>query len=194
MPEPWNQIQLDTVRSSRCFEIAKLTWVRRSYENTHASNFSQHGHTSNPRLITLGQGITFVPSRRAATATFSASSQCTATRSTSQQFRSEIMKIRVVALIAGLAAAGFTALRSKNKTRISRISTTTLDLNTASTENLTALGLDAEAVDRIVDNRPYRRKLELLERFILAKPDYDLIRQRISTDRSHANDGVRVAS
>lgn len=108
------------------------------------------------------------------------------------------MKVRVVALIAGLAAAGFSALRSKNKlrsrTRISRASTTTLDLNTASTDNLTGLGLDADAVNRIVENRPYRRKLELLERFILAKPDYDLIRQRISTDRSHANDSVRVAS
>jgi hypothetical protein len=105
------------------------------------------------------------------------------------------MKIGVVALIAGLAAAGYTALRSsKNRTRISRSSTPTLDLNTASAENLTALGLDAEAVDRIVENRPYRRKLELLERFILAKPDYDLVRQRISTDRSHANDAVRVAS
>ena len=104
------------------------------------------------------------------------------------------MKLRSVALIVGLAAAGFTALRSRNRTRISRSTTTTIDLNTATTENLTALGLDAEAVDRIVENRPYRRKLELLERFILAKPDYDLIRQRISTDRSHANDGVRVAS
>jgi hypothetical protein len=104
------------------------------------------------------------------------------------------MRVRVVALIAGLAAAGFTALRSKNRTRISRTSPTTIDLNTASTENLTGLGLDQDAVDRIVENRPYRRKLELLERFILAKPDYDLIRQRISTDRSHANDSVRVAS
>jgi len=103
------------------------------------------------------------------------------------------MKIRVVALLAGLTA-GISALSSYKKSKLSRASTTTLDLNTASTENLTALGLDAEAVDRIVDNRPYRRKLELLERFILAKADYDLIRQRISTDRSHANDGVRVAS
>jgi hypothetical protein len=112
-----------------------------------------------------------------------------------QQYWSEIMKVRVVALIAGMvAAAGFSALRSKHKTKISRTSTTTLDLNTASMDSLSALGLNSEAADRIVENRPYRRKLELLERFVLDKADYDLIKQRISTDRSHANDAVRVAS
>jgi hypothetical protein len=144
----------------------------------------------------LSHGITFVPSHPTQpTATVHASSQCIAKgKSIFNQNWSEIMRVRVVALIAGLAAAGYTALRSKNRTRISRTSSTTIDLNTASTENLTGLGLDQEAVDRIVENRPYRRKLELLERFILAKPDYDLIRQRISTDRSHANDSVRVAS
>ena len=53
------------------------------------------------------------------------------------------------------------------------------DLNDAGREELEKLGLDTVAVDRIVENRPYRNKLELVSRMILPENLYGEIRHRI---------------
>jgi hypothetical protein len=53
------------------------------------------------------------------------------------------------------------------------------DLNDAGREELEKLGLDTVAVDRIVENRPYRNKLELVSRMIIPESLYGDIRHRI---------------
>jgi hypothetical protein len=102
------------------------------------------------------------------------------------------MKRGIIAFIAGIAtAAGLSAIFRE---RIAGSRFMSLDLNRASAESLINLGLDSDSADRIIENRPYRNKLELLERFVVPQADYDLIKQRIRTDTAHANDPVRVAS
>ncbi len=105
------------------------------------------------------------------------------------------MKGGILAFIAGLAAAiGLGAFNAKRLAPRAAAGLTTLDLNNAAAEAFSVLGLRQELADRIIDNRPYRSKLELLERFVIPEADYDLIKSRISIDGSHANDAVRVAS
>ena len=105
------------------------------------------------------------------------------------------MKGSILSFIGGLGAAlGIAALNSNRLSLGASSGLTTLDLNSAPVEAFCIFGLRRDAAERIIENRPYRSKLELLERFVLPKADYDIIKRRISTDRSHANDAVRVAS
>ena len=105
------------------------------------------------------------------------------------------MKGGIFAFIAGVATAlGISFLRSSRLSLGAAAGITTLDLNNGSAESFAILGLPSEACERIVENRPYRHKLELLERFVVPQDVYDSIKDRISIDESHANDGVRVAS
>ncbi len=71
---------------------------------------------------------------------------------------------------------------------------TTVDLNHASADELKTLGLDTISVDRVIENRPYRNKLELVERFILTRPEYDDLRDKISVTDREAHEGISVAS
>ena len=105
------------------------------------------------------------------------------------------MKGGILAFIAGLGTAiTLGAINSKRLSVRAAAGLTTLDLNNAPAEAFSILGIDLESAERIVENRPYRNKLELLERFVIPQADYDLIKHRISTDPAHAEDGVRVAS
>jgi hypothetical protein len=105
------------------------------------------------------------------------------------------MKGGVLAFVAGLAAAvGLAAYKSKSLAPRLAAGLTKLDLNNAPVEAFAIIGIDRTIADRIIENRPYRSKLELLERFILDAGDYNHLKNRISTDASHAHDGVRVAS
>jgi hypothetical protein len=54
-----------------------------------------------------------------------------------------------------------------------------VDLNSASSDDLVRLGLESQNVQRIVDNRPYRNKLELLSRMVISEPAYELIKEHI---------------
>ncbi len=59
-----------------------------------------------------------------------------------------------------------------------------LDLNTASRERLAGLpGVGPELADRIIENRPYRNKLDLVSRMVVPENIYAAIKRRI---------GVRV--
>ncbi len=59
-----------------------------------------------------------------------------------------------------------------------------LDLNTASRERLAGLpGVGPELADRIIENRPYRSKLDLVSRMVVPENIYAGIKHRI---------GVRV--
>jgi hypothetical protein len=54
-----------------------------------------------------------------------------------------------------------------------------MDLNRAGRAELEKLDLNALAIDRIIENRPYRNKLELISRMIIPKSLYGRIRHRI---------------
>jgi hypothetical protein len=66
-----------------------------------------------------------------------------------------------------------------------------IDLNSANADQLTNLGLSVEAQERLIDNRPYRNKLELVSRMILSQDEYAAIRDRVSV--AEANESVKIA-
>ena len=66
-----------------------------------------------------------------------------------------------------------------------------IDLNSASADQLTDLGLSAEAKERLTENRPYRSKLELLSRMILSQDEYAAIKDRVSI--AEANESIKIA-
>lgn len=68
---------------------------------------------------------------------------------------------------------------------------TELDLNQADPEQLRQLGLNSESVGRLVENRPYRNKMELLSRIVVTENEYDLIKDRISVH--NASEPVKIA-
>jgi DNA uptake protein ComE-like DNA-binding protein len=53
------------------------------------------------------------------------------------------------------------------------------DLNRGDASELLRLGLSQASADRIIENRPYRSKLELVSRLILPEAEYTAIRDRI---------------
>jgi DNA uptake protein ComE-like DNA-binding protein len=66
-----------------------------------------------------------------------------------------------------------------------------LDLNTASHEELQRLGLNDEMTDKIVDNRPYRNKLDLLSRMVIPEATYNGIRSLIGV--GGATQSIKIA-
>lgn len=68
-----------------------------------------------------------------------------------------------------------------------------IDINSASREQIMALpGLNDEVADRIIDNRPYRNKLDLLSRLVVTEPVYDGIKHLLHVDGSE--EPVKIAS
>jgi hypothetical protein len=66
-----------------------------------------------------------------------------------------------------------------------------VDLNSANADQLTNLGLSAETQERLIDNRPYRNKLELISRMVLSQNEYAAIKDRVSV--TEANESVKIA-
>ena len=66
-----------------------------------------------------------------------------------------------------------------------------IDLNSASADQLTELGLSAETQERLIENRPYRTKLELVSRMVLSPDEYAAIKDRVSV--AEANESVKIA-
>ena len=65
-----------------------------------------------------------------------------------------------------------------------------LDLNKASVDELLKLGIDREIGDQIVENRPYRNKLDLLSRMVIPEQAYNTIKHQIGIAR--ATEPVKV--
>jgi DNA uptake protein ComE-like DNA-binding protein len=114
------------------------------------------------------------------------------------------------AIIVGVAASGLLVLAApwfRRKQRPSKITTADLgyqerspeelasanllDLNTASQDEFLRLGLDGEMCDRIVENRPYRNKLDLLSRMVIPEQAYSVIRDLVGVAR--ATESIKVA-
>jgi hypothetical protein len=66
-----------------------------------------------------------------------------------------------------------------------------LDLNTADAEKLAGLGMSAESLERLLENRPYRNKLELVSRMVLSQHEYSAIKDRVSV--AEAREAVKIA-
>jgi len=56
---------------------------------------------------------------------------------------------------------------------------------------LEELGLDAESVDRLIENRPYRNKAELLSRMVVPQEVYAAIKDKIAV--ANAQEPFKVA-
>jgi Helix-hairpin-helix motif len=66
-----------------------------------------------------------------------------------------------------------------------------IDLNSAEIDKLNALGLDAQSADRLIENRPYRNKLDLLSRMILPQETYAAIKDKIGV--AGAREPIKIA-
>lgn len=65
------------------------------------------------------------------------------------------------------------------------------DLNNATREQLKGLGLDPESLERLIDNRPYRSRLELISRMVLSEVLYESIKGKIAI--AEGREPVKVA-
>ena len=65
------------------------------------------------------------------------------------------------------------------------------DLNRGDASELLSLGLSRALADRVIENRPYRSKLELVSRLVLPEGEYTAIRDRIGVGGSR--DPIKVA-
>jgi hypothetical protein len=66
-----------------------------------------------------------------------------------------------------------------------------IDLNGASVEQLSELGISAESLGRLLENRPYRNKLELVSRMVFSQDEYSAIKDRVSV--AEAGEPVKIA-
>jgi hypothetical protein len=58
-----------------------------------------------------------------------------------------------------------------------------VDINTADWAELEGLGLSADALERLIENRPYRGKLELVSRMVLTEGDYEIVKHKVGVSR-----------
>jgi hypothetical protein len=66
-----------------------------------------------------------------------------------------------------------------------------IDLNGASVEQIGELGISAESLERLLENRPYRNKLELVSRMVLSQDEYSAIKDKVSV--AEAGEPVKIA-
>ena len=104
---------------------------------------------------------------------------------------------------AALAIRNFSSQRTRPFVRTTRdlsysaISPDTLaernliDLNTGAAADFFQLGLSDEVFGRIVENRPFRNKLELLSRRVITEEVYEGVKDRIGV--ANANEAIKIA-
>jgi DNA uptake protein ComE-like DNA-binding protein len=66
-----------------------------------------------------------------------------------------------------------------------------VDLNGADAAQLQELGLDPQSLERLIENRPYRSKLELVSRMVLSEAVYTTIKNRVAV--AAGREPVKVA-
>jgi DNA uptake protein ComE-like DNA-binding protein len=66
-----------------------------------------------------------------------------------------------------------------------------IDLNGADDAQLRELGLDPQSLERLIENRPYRSKLELVSRMVLSEALYTTIKNRVAV--AAGREPVKVA-
>jgi Helix-hairpin-helix motif len=86
----------------------------------------------------------------------------------------------------------FTDLGYKERSPQELISAHLLDLNTAAHEDLLGLGLNQELIDKVIENRPYRNKLDLLSRMVIPEHAYEAIKHQVGI--ANATELLKVGS
>ena len=66
-----------------------------------------------------------------------------------------------------------------------------IDLNDAEPAQLKTLNLSHESLERVIENRPYRSKLELVSRIILSEAEYEAIKEKIGV--AEGREPVKIA-
>jgi hypothetical protein len=66
-----------------------------------------------------------------------------------------------------------------------------IDLNDSTADQLKDLNLAPESVERVIENRPYRNKLELVSRMVLTEAEYESIRENIAV--AEGREPVKIA-
>jgi hypothetical protein len=61
-----------------------------------------------------------------------------------------------------------------------------IDLNDSTPDQLKSLNLTPESVERLIENRPYRSKLELVSRMVLTEAEYEMIREKVGVAEGRA--------
>src|SRR5712692_2644484 len=100
-----------------------------------------------------------------------------------------LMILVTAAFVASSPSTGQAATTTKETKEKSGTTTETkkapvkkelLDINTASTDELKSLeGIDDASAKKIVENRPYKRKDQLVSKKIIIRETYDKIKDRI---------------
>ena len=83
----------------------------------------------------------------------------------------------------GIFSGAWLIAARRRHTQVSRsfINRSTININEASQQEIMqALGLNAELAERIVEQRPYPSKIDLLGRMVIPGEVYDSIKNRIS--------------
>ena len=94
--------------------------------------------------------------------------------------------------LAGVGAAA--ALAQLASWRMGRAISATLDINECNREDLLRLpDVDDDLAERILENRPYRSKYDLLNRLVVPAAVYRGIGHRISVSDHAAHDAIRTA-
>jgi DNA uptake protein ComE-like DNA-binding protein len=103
----------------------------------------------------------------------------------SSHFRGE-MKMRILYALSALGLSlflwGHYAVRSQQPRRQRRergFAGPIIDINHASADDLRALGM-GDFVDRIIDERPFNSKIDLLERMVVPNDIYNQVKNRIT--------------
>ena len=66
-----------------------------------------------------------------------------------------------------------------------------VDLNHAEPPQLATLDLRQEVIDRIIENRPYRSKLDLLSRMVVSEAEYEALKNKIGI--AHGREPIKIA-
>jgi hypothetical protein len=66
-----------------------------------------------------------------------------------------------------------------------------IDLNAAASQEIAELGISPQSLERLLENRPYRNKLELVSRMVLSPEEYSSIKDKVSVAK--AGEAVKIA-
>jgi competence protein ComEA len=139
-----------------------------------------HNNTAPPAAIT--------PHKHAGSTRLSQFSACGTLLAKNRRWRMTLIRIFVACLFA-IALIGYspawvqaaeTTTKSATETQKAPSKTKPLDINSASIEDLKALpGIGDAYAQKIVDNRPYQKKDQLVSRKIIPQTTYNKIKDRI---------------
>ena len=86
-----------------------------------------------------------------------------------------LMAIVLLALTCGLAGAQTKTAPAPVKQAVLK----PLDINSASESEIVEVGIDRATAKKIVENRPYRNKTELVSRMLLTRDQYNKVKDSI---------------